>query len=258
MIPYMFVCTFYQSNHDHVLLCIHCHMYNMLSHHYINSYNSFNKLLEGSLFKVYNKILIHQLLLQISKSSVIDDIVESNDILYPDGKGPDHCVVIKYVPHVGDTKRAMDEYTSEIMMGGSNTLIIHNTCEDSLLASPLIIDLVVLAELCERIQYKTEHDSNFQKFNSVLSVLSYLCKAPLVPYGTPVINSLFRQRSCIENILRACIGLSPVSHMLLEYKHAHIDKRIHKPVVATKKPTDNETKRVIPSYACHLSEEIEK
>lgn len=45
----------------------------------------------------------------------------------------------------------MDEYTSQIMMGGHNTLVIHNTCEDSLLASPLILDLVILAELCSRI-----------------------------------------------------------------------------------------------------------
>ena len=27
-------------------------------------------------------------------------------------------MVIKYVPYVGDSKRAMDEYTSEIFMGG--------------------------------------------------------------------------------------------------------------------------------------------
>lgn len=38
-------------------------------------------------------------------------------------------VVIKYVPYVGDSKRAMDEYTSEIMMGGTNTIAMHNTCE---------------------------------------------------------------------------------------------------------------------------------
>lgn len=48
----------------------------------------------------------------------------------------------------------MDEYTSQIMMGGHNTLVIHNTCEDSLLASPLILDLVILAELCSRINVK--------------------------------------------------------------------------------------------------------
>lgn len=63
-------------------------------------------------------------------------------------------VVIKYVPHVGDSKRAMDEYNSEIMMGGSNTIAVHNTCEDSLLASPIILDLVVLTELCQRITFK--------------------------------------------------------------------------------------------------------
>lgn len=32
---------------------------------------------------------------------------------------------------MGDSKRAMDEYTSEIMMGGTNTIALHNTCEVS-------------------------------------------------------------------------------------------------------------------------------
>ena len=63
-------------------------------------------------------------------------------------------VVIKYVPYVGDSKRAMDEYTSEIAMGGHNTLVVHNTCEDSLLAAPIILDLAVLAELFQRITFK--------------------------------------------------------------------------------------------------------
>lgn len=38
-------------------------------------------------------------------------------------------MVIKYVPYVGDSKRALDEYTSELMLGGTNTLVLHNTCE---------------------------------------------------------------------------------------------------------------------------------
>lgn len=91
---------------------------------------------------------------EISKSNVVDDMVLSNRILYAENEHPDHVVVIKYVPYVGDSKRAMDEYTSEIMMGGHNTLVIHNTCEDSLLATPLILDLVILAELCARIKVK--------------------------------------------------------------------------------------------------------
>lgn len=89
---------------------------------------------------------------EISKSNVVDDMVESNGILYKKNEHPDHVVVIKYVPYVGDSKRAMDEYTSEIMMGGHNTLVLHNTCEDSLLAAPLILDLVLISELCSRIK----------------------------------------------------------------------------------------------------------
>lgn len=130
-------------------------------------------------------------------------------------------VVIKYVPYVGDSKRAMDEYTSEIMMGGKNTIVVHNTCEDSLLASPIILDLVILAELCERISLKIlngKQQEVFQPLNSVLSVLSYLCKAPLVPRGAPIINALFKQRSCIENLLRACLGLPPQNHIGMEHK----------------------------------------
>ncbi|CAJ0944525.1 unnamed protein product [Ranitomeya imitator] len=79
---------------------------------------------------------------EISKSNVVDDMVQSNPILYGANEKPDHCVVIKYVPHVGDSKRAMDEYTSEIMMGGTNTIVIHNTCEVSLVISVLITSVL--------------------------------------------------------------------------------------------------------------------
>jgi myo-inositol-1-phosphate synthase len=155
---------------------------------------------------------------EISKSNVVDDMVSSNKLLYAEGEKPDHVVVIKYVPRVGDSKRAMDEYTSAIFMGGDNTLVIHNTCEDSLLAAPLIIDLVVLAELCGRVTVQREGEEKPHTLHPVLSLLSYLLKAPMVPRGTPVINSLFRQREAITNFLRACIGLAPDSHMALEHR----------------------------------------
>ncbi|KAK7904761.1 hypothetical protein WMY93_017368 [Mugilogobius chulae] len=156
---------------------------------------------------------------EISKSNVVDDVVQSNPVLYRPGEKPDHCVVIKYVPFVGDSKRAMDEYTSEIMMGGTNTIALHNTCEDSLLASPIILDLVLLTELCQRVSVRVQgEDEQPQSFHSVLALLAFLCKAPLVPPGAPVVNAFFRQRACIENIMRACLGLPPQNHMLLEHK----------------------------------------
>ncbi|XP_055014647.1 inositol-3-phosphate synthase 1-A isoform X2 [Boleophthalmus pectinirostris] len=155
---------------------------------------------------------------EISKSNVVDDIVQSNHVLYKPGEKPDHCVVIKYVPYVGDSKRAMDEYMSEIMMGGTNTIALHNTCEDSLLASPIILDLVILTELCERVSVRVQGEQEEQSFHSVLALLAFLCKAPLVPPGAPVVNAFFKQRACIENIMRACLGLPPQNHMLLEHK----------------------------------------
>lgn len=164
---------------------------------------------------------------EISKSNVVDDMVNSNHLLYKDGEHPDHCVVIKYVPYVGDSKRAMDEYTSEIFLGGHNTIAMHNTCEDSLLASPLILDLCIVTELMERITYKTGDMKDFEKFNPVLSILSFMLKAPLVPTGTPVVNALFKQRACMTNIFRACLGLPPRSDMMLEYT-TKINKKIQK------------------------------
>ena len=81
---------------------------------------------------------------EISKSSVVDDMVDANRLLYKApqvgpkgqhvGKGehPDHIVVIKYVPAVGDSKRAIDEYYSEIFCGGRSTINIFNECEVSI------------------------------------------------------------------------------------------------------------------------------
>lgn len=155
---------------------------------------------------------------EISKSNVVDDMVESNSILFDEDEHPDHVVVIKHVPYVGDSKRAMDEYTSEIFMGGKNTIVMHNTCEDSLLATPLIYDLVILGELCERISIKKEGSDEWEQFHPVLSLLSYMLKAPLVPNGAPVVNALFTQRLAIINVMRACLGLCPENHMTLEHR----------------------------------------
>lgn len=146
------------------------------------------------------------------------------------GEHPDHVVVIKYVPYVADSKRAMDEYTSEIFLGGRNTIVMHNTCEvrarssvrcaiacgartppivtevallralchsppgplptspvgppavcavwvqDSLLAAPIIMDLVILAELVTRIQLKKDGQEELRGFHPVAVLLSYLTK----------------------------------------------------------------------------------
>jgi len=86
------------------------------------------------------------------------------------------------------------------------------------LASPLILDLVILTELMTRIEYRAGDMKEFAPFNAVLSILSFMLKAPLVPPGTPVVNALSKQRMAMENLFRACIGLAPQNEMSLEYK----------------------------------------
>jgi len=167
---------------------------------------------------------------EISKASVVDDMVASNKILYKDNEHPDHTIVIKYVPYVGDSKRALDEYVSEIFLGGINTIAVHNTCEYSLLAVPVMYDLIIMTELAQRMKFKQIHHhqaqqqekekekEGFETMHSVLSLLSFLLKAPMVPENSPLVNALNKQRACIENILRAAVGLPPENNMLLEYK----------------------------------------
>ncbi|KAL1998816.1 hypothetical protein VTN02DRAFT_5531 [Thermoascus thermophilus] len=156
---------------------------------------------------------------EISKSNVVDDMVAANTVLYKEGEHPDHTVVIKYMPAVGDNKRALDEYYAQIFCGGHQTISIFNVCEDSLLASPLIIDLVIVAEMMTRITWKKEGSTDdFKGFHSVLSILSYMLKAPMTPPGTPVINALAKQRAALTNIFRACVGLQPENDMTLEHK----------------------------------------
>lgn len=83
--------------------------------------------------------------------------------------------------------------------------------------------MVVIAEMFTRIQWKAASTDGattkeFKNFHSVLSVLSFMLKAPLTPPGTPVINALAKQRSALVNIFRACVGLEPENDMTLEHK----------------------------------------
>lgn len=152
---------------------------------------------------------------EISKQLVVDDMIDLNSILYNEKKGNhvDHCIVIKYLPAVGDSKVAMDEYYSELMLGGHNKISIHNVCEDSLLATPLIIDLVVMTEFFQRVLYRKAGEKEYDGFYAVLTLLSYWLKAPLLKPGFNPINGLNKQRLAIENLLRLLVGM-PINNEL--------------------------------------------
>lgn len=156
---------------------------------------------------------------ELSKRGVVDDLVESNALLYPragkqglPGKEIDHCIVIKYLPAVGDGKVAMDDYYSELTLGGRNRIMVSNICEDSLLATPILMDLVLLAELMTRITYAeggNETDESYKTMYSILSLLSFSLKAPLAKKGRDAVNAISRQRNGLANFMKALVGLPP-------------------------------------------------
>ena len=120
-------------------------------------------------------------------------------------------MVIKYVPFVGDSKRALDEYSSEIFMGGLNTISTYNVCEDSLLATPIMIDLVVLGEFLSRVKV------DGKTLGPVLSYLSFFFKAPVTNHKEYVINSFSKQREMLCNFLKACAGFEADDATLLGF-----------------------------------------
>ena len=82
---------------------------------------------------------------------------------------------------------------------------------------------------------KSEGADKWEHFHPVLSLLSYVLKAPLVPSGAPVVNALFTQRCAIINVLRACLGLAPDNHMTLEHKFESTLASLSDPIHPNKK-----------------------
>ena len=151
-----------------------------------------------------------------TKRNVIDDVIDENPNLFK-GQRPNHSVVIKYIPAVGDSKRAIDEYFSELFLGGRNILSIYNLCEDSLLAVPIILDIILFSELFSRVKFILE-DGSSKTFDSNLSLLSFFFKAPTDTGREPVINAFFKQLYGIKNFVKICNGIPVEDFMNLQLR----------------------------------------
>lgn len=139
-----------------------------------------------------------------SKSDVVMDMVESNTILYGEDEKPDHIVVIKYVPYVNDSKRAMDEYLSEICMNGKQSIVIHNVCEDSLLAVPIMLDILLFSEYLSRPE---NQNGRVNPGYPLLYELGLFFKAPQTNKSGKIVNAFFRQKMMLENTCRKINGI---------------------------------------------------
>ncbi|KAE9547053.1 hypothetical protein FO519_009735 [Halicephalobus sp. NKZ332] len=174
----------------------------------INNANLYEAMLRS---KVFEPDLISQL------KPHMETLVPKPSIYYPDFIASNQEDRANNIIPGNSNKRAMDEYICSIFMGGHQTLAIHNTCEDSLLAAPLILDLAIITELCSRIQYANESNKEFSNFHSVLSLLSLLLKAPVVPRGTPVGNAFMKQFGALTKLLTACAGIASDVDLQLEF-----------------------------------------
>ncbi|CRH00550.1 inositol-3-phosphate synthase, putative [Plasmodium relictum] len=153
-------------------------------------------------------------------------------------------IVIKYVPYVGDDKKAIDEYISEIFMNGKNTIVLYNICQDSLLASPILIDLILLVELSQRVYFKCNEEKevgeeinasikiddyqlshkilkpkyiNYKQMDSVLFLSSIFCKSPFNSDTYKTRHSFFSQLESLSNFIRIISGLPIDAQIDLPY-----------------------------------------
>jgi myo-inositol-1-phosphate synthase len=67
-----------------------------------------------------------------------------------------------------------------------------------------------------RVSYKKNQEIEWNQMEGICSFLGYLTKAP--QSKGPVINSLPRQRACIENFIRVLTGLPLEDNLLLGYR----------------------------------------
>lgn len=98
-------------------------------------------------------------------------------------------------------------------MNGRNTICSYNICEDSLLAVPIMIDMIIVGELFTRMKINNE------KLGPVMSYLSFFFKAPITNHSEYIVNSFTRQREMLLNFMKAAAGYSIDSQTLLSFKY---------------------------------------
>ena len=142
---------------------------------------------------------------EVSKLSVLDTILQPD--LYPElYKDLYHKVRINYYPPRGDNKEGWDNIDIFGWMGRKMQIKIDFLCRDSILAAPIVLDLVLFADLAARAGM-----SGIQEW------LSFYFKSPLCAPSLYPEHDLFIQQSKLKNTLRYLIGEELITHLGVEY-----------------------------------------
>ncbi len=140
-----------------------------------------------------------------TKLSVLEQILQPN--LYPElYKDLYHAVRINYYPPRGDSKEGWDNIDIFGWLGYPMQIKIDFLCRDSILAAPLVLDLVLFLDLAQRSGMK-----------GIQEWLSFYFKAPMTAPGLYPEHDIFIQLMKLKNTLRWMQGEDLITHLGLEY-----------------------------------------
>ena len=140
-----------------------------------------------------------------SKKSVLDYILQPD--LYPElYKDVCHVVRINYYPPRRDNKEGWDNIDITGWLGYPMQLKINFLCRDSILAAPIVLDLVLFMDMAKRAGL-----SGIQEW------LSFYFKSPMHARGLYPEHDLFIQLMKLKNTLRFLKGEELITHLGREY-----------------------------------------
>jgi myo-inositol-1-phosphate synthase len=140
-----------------------------------------------------------------SKLSVLDQILQPD--LYPELYGNfTHKVRINYYPPRGDNKEGWDNIDIFGWLGRPMQIKIDFLCRDSILAAPIVLDLVLFLDLAKRCG-----------MHGIQEWLSFYFKSPMSAPGLYPEHDLFIQSMKLKNTLRYLRGEELITHLGMEY-----------------------------------------
>ncbi|MGE5342687.1 MAG: inositol-3-phosphate synthase [Candidatus Omnitrophota bacterium] len=142
---------------------------------------------------------------EVSKLGVLDTILKPD--VYPElYKDLYHKIRINYYPPRGDNKESWDNIDIFGWMDYPMQIKINFLCRDSILAAPIMLDIILFTDLARRAN-----------MYGILEWLSFYFKSPMVKEGLYPENDLFVQRDKLENTLRYMMKEDLIHHTGLDY-----------------------------------------
>jgi myo-inositol-1-phosphate synthase len=140
-----------------------------------------------------------------SKLGVIEHILQPD--LNPDLYGDIyHKVRINYYPPRGDEKEGWDNIDIFGWLGYPMQIKVDFLCRDSILAAPLVLDLVLFTDLAQRSGWK-----------GIQEWLSFYFKSPQTAPELYPEHDIFIQLMKLKNTLRFLQGEDLITHLGQEY-----------------------------------------